>query len=206
MRTSNHFIKPAVAAATDRFATLAVNATICCALAVGVALIGSNAVAEPDFDRSGELMQQLRDADAAQASQIERELNLMWRNSGSATADLLLTRAKDALEAGETSKAIGHLSALLDHTPDFAQARYLRAMAFFKQGEYGLASSDLGQALTLNPNHFNALLGQAVILETLGNDLAAFRAYSRVLDMYPAHERAQKGADRLRVVATGQDI
>jgi tetratricopeptide (TPR) repeat protein len=191
MGTSKAFIKLAVAASAILWSQWA---------------MGGDAVAQGNFDRSDQLMQQLRDGDLAQAKQIERELALIWKRSGSATADLLLTRAQDALKAGEEAKAITLLSALIDHSPDFAESWYLRAMAFFKQEEFGLAASDLGRALTLNPNHFNAILGQAVILETLGHQEAAYRAYSKVLDLYPTHERAQKSADRLRKTALGQDL
>ena len=53
---------------------------------------------------------------------------------------------------------------------------------------------------------FEAIYGLAVVLETLDRDEEAFRAYSRVLELYPAHERAQEGADRLRRIATGTDL
>ncbi|WP_375173127.1 tetratricopeptide repeat protein [Pseudooceanicola sp.] len=163
-------------------------------------------LAQVQSDRSKELLQQLHDADPVGAAKIERELDLVWARSGSPAMDLLLTRGQDALEAGEVDTAIGHFSALIDHAPDFAEAYHRRATAFFRQEEFGLALSDLGQALTLNPDHFQALFGLGVVLESLGREEDAFRAYSKVLDTYPTHDRAQEAADRLRSRVAGQTL
>jgi len=164
------------------------------------------ATAQVQSDRSKELLQQLHDADPVGAAKIERELDLVWARSGSPSMDLLLTRGQDALEAGEVDTAIGHFSALIDHAPDFAEAYHRRATAFYRQEEYGLALSDLGFALTLNPDHFEAMYGLGVILETLGKEEEAFGAYSKVLDTYPTHERALEATERLRARVAGKTL
>lgn len=170
-------------------------------------LAGSTlAIAQDQSDRSTELLQQLHDADPVDAKRLERELDLVWARSGSPTMDLLLTRGQDALEAGEVETAIGHFSALIDHAPDFAEAYHRRATAFYRQEELGLALSDLGQTLTLNPDHFEAAYGLGVIMETLENTDAAFGAYEQVLAIYPTHERALEAIDRLRNKVTGTSL
>lgn len=175
-------------------------------VAASLALWAGSAAYADQSDRSAELLQELHDAEPVDAKRIERELSLMWRRSGSASMDLLLTRGQDALEAGEIDTAIGHFSALVDHAPDFAEGWHRRATAFYRQQEYGLAVADLGRTLTLNPDHFAALFGLAVILETLDQEEEAFGAYSRVLEVYPTHERAQEAVDRLRRTATGTSL
>lgn len=164
------------------------------------------AVAEDQSDRSTQLLQQLHDADPVDAAKIVRELDLVWARSGSASMDLLLTRGQDALEAGEVEDAIGHFSALIDHAPDFAEAYHRRATAFYRQEEFGLALSDLGQVLTLNPDHFEAAYGLGVILETLKNTDGAFGAYEQVLSIHPTHERALEAVERLRTEVTGTSL
>ena len=164
------------------------------------------ATAQDQSDQATRLLQQLHEADPTDAKKIEREISLIWGRSGSPSMDLLLTRGQDALEAGEVQTAIGHFSALIDHAPDFAEAWHRRATAFYREEEFGLALADLGHVLTLNPNHFNAMFGLAVILETLDRPQEAFRVYEKVLDLYPTHERAQEAEERLRAKATGQKI
>lgn len=162
--------------------------------------------AQDQSDPSGELLQQLRDADPKDAKKIEREIDLVWRRSGSASMDLLLSRGQDALEAGEVTTAIGHFSALIDHAPEFAEGWHRRATAFYRQEEYGLAVADLGHTLALNPNHFNAMYGLAVIFETLDKIDQAFEVYTKVLELYPTHERAMKATERLRNKVSGKTI
>lgn len=162
--------------------------------------------AQVQSDRSADLLQQLHDADATEAKKIEREIDLVWRRSGSPAMDLLLTRGQDALDAGEVATAIGHFSALIDHAPDFAEAWHRRATAFYRQEEYGLAVADLGRALTLNPQHFNAMFGLAVIFETLDKTDEAFEVYQKVLELYPTHERALEATERLRNKVSGKTL
>lgn len=176
------------------------------AVAAVLLIVPAMTVAQDQSDRSTELLQQLHDAEPSDATKIERELDLVWARSGSPAMDLLLTRGQDALEAGEVETAIGHFSALIDHAPDFAEAYHRRATAFYRQEEYGLALSDLGNALTLNPDHFEAMYGLGVILETLDRDDEAYGAYSKVLDTYPTHERALAATERLRARVTGRTL
>ncbi|QPM90054.1 hypothetical protein PSAL_012870 [Pseudooceanicola algae] len=152
------------------------------------------------------LMDALADAEPVEARRIVRELGMIWSRSGSPTMDLLLRQGKDALEAGDLPAAVGHLSALIDHAPDFAEGWHLRAQAFFQQEELGLALSDLENAVALNPRNFQAVYGMALILEQTGRVEAAFAGYSAILAIYPAHEEALAGRDRLARGLGGSDI
>ncbi|WP_239520767.1 tetratricopeptide repeat protein [Pseudooceanicola aestuarii] len=152
------------------------------------------------------LMARLREADPAEARGIDRELRLIWSRSGSAAMDLLLQRGRDSLDAGDFPTAIGHLSALIDHAPDFAEAYHARAQAYFRSEEFGLALADLQQALALNPDHFAVVYGMSVILEQIGREAEAHDGFSAILDIYPAHRDAAEGRDRLSRAVTGLDI
>ncbi|MGI3166276.1 tetratricopeptide repeat protein [Pseudooceanicola sp. 200-1SW] len=147
----------------------------------------------------------MAEADTGEARQIVRELELIWSRSGSSSMDLLLRKGRDALEGGDAPAAIGHLSALIDHAPDFAEAWHLRAMAFYTLEEFGQAQSDLLQALALNPVNFQAAYGLAVLMEQTGRIDAAYDGYRAVLSVYPAHEEAQAGRDRLAPAVSGSD-
>jgi len=153
-----------------------------------------------------ELLAQLQDAPESEASRLERELTLIWGNSGSPAMDLLLERGRDALEAEDNSRAIEHLSALTDHAPDFAEGWHLRATAFFRAGLYGPALDDLQHALRLNPNNFNAIFGLGVMMQELGDLQRAADAYDLVLDLNPHHERAKEARERLAGLGIGQTL
>lgn len=169
-------------------------------------LIAGPLPAQEDADSIPSLLDQLRGADPADAQRIDRQLRMEWSKSGSPTMDLLLKRGRDAMEAGEIELAIGHLSALTDHAPDFAEGWHARAQAFFRAEEFGLALHDLEQTLALNPEHFAAMYGLAVVFESLEMPDRAFALYSRILEMYPEHAEAKEGLERLETAVNGTEI
>ncbi|CUH63784.1 putative PEP-CTERM system TPR-repeat lipoprotein [Thalassovita gelatinovora] len=153
-----------------------------------------------------DLLQQLEQADPTDAKRIDREIKLEWDKSGSAAMDLLLKRGREAMERGDLQIAADHLTALTDHAPGFAEGWHQRASAWFRLGRYGLALSDLEQVLTLNPNHYEALFGMAVILEQLDRPELAYRAYTLVQQIYPHYVEAETALKRLETRVQGQTL
>ncbi|MGR3322563.1 MAG: tetratricopeptide repeat protein [Pseudooceanicola sp.] len=176
------------------------------AVAAVVTLVSLAGAALAQDDSAPSLLDQLRAADPADATRIERELRMRWSNSGSPSIDLLLKRGRDALEAGEMELAIGHLSALTDHAPEFAEGWHTRAMAFFREDEYGLALHDLERTLALNPDHFGAIYGLGVVMENLDRKQRAYELYRKVLELHPNHEDAGKAVERLAPSVNGTEI
>lgn len=150
-----------------------------------------------------ELFQQLKSADPAEAQRIEREIWSEWSRSGSAAMDLLLKRGRDAMETGNTEAALDHFSALIDHSPDFAEAYNARAMVFYGDGDYGQAMSDIREALRLNPRHFGALSGLALILQELGREDQALEVWRMVADLNPSREGLDEAIEALERAVEG---
>lgn len=135
--------------------------------------------------------------DAGEATRLANEILERWTHSGSASLDLLLRRGTDAMEAGEFSRAIAHLTALTDHAPDFAEGWNQRATAFFMTDRYGEALSDIEQVLILEPRHFGALAGLGIILDQLGDKKGALRAFRAAQQVFPAEENVNAAVERL---------
>ncbi|MDZ7710293.1 MAG: tetratricopeptide repeat protein [Roseovarius sp.] len=152
------------------------------------------------------LFSQLDGAAPNEARRIAAEIELEWSRSGSPAMDLLLRRGEDALEAGDTTAAIGHLSAAIDHAPGFAEAWHLRSAAFFEQGRYGLALNDLTQTLVLEPRHFNAIYGLGVVFEQTGRPALAQEAFMRAHTIHPHHEAVSEALERVARELGGTDI
>ena len=144
-----------------------------------------------------DLFRALKQADAVDAPKIVDKIWREWSKSGSPAMDLLLERGRRAIEAEDTTRAIEHLTALIDHAPDFAEAYHARATAFFNAGLYGPALDDLRMALALNPRHFGALTGLALILEDLGRREAALEAWRAVQALNPQQENLKSALSRL---------
>ena len=150
-----------------------------------------------ETERVTELLGQLAEADPSDAPRIEAEIWVEWSKSGSASVDLLLQRGRDALEADDVPAAIEHFTAVVDHAPGFAEGYNARATAYFRAGLYGPSINDIGTALTLNPNHFGAMSGLAIIMEELGYDDQALDALREVEALYPARDGLADQIERL---------
>lgn len=151
-------------------------------------------------------MEGLKGADPMAAAQIERRIYEIWSQSGSPSMDLLLTRGRDALEAGDSVLAIRHFTALIDHAPDFAEGYNGRATAYFQLGRYGLSLEDIRKTLELNPRHFSAMSGLALILEELGEKETALEAWREVERMHPNREGLQDAIRRLEREVEGETL
>lgn len=143
------------------------------------------------------LYERLAQASADEAKGIEREIALERKRSGSVTADFLLKRGVEALERREPDVAIEHFSALIDHAPEVAEGWHGRAQAFFDQGEYGQALSDLSQALNLDPRNYEAIFGLGAIFESLERPRQALAAYRLALKAHPHYKNAAEAVKRL---------
>ncbi|MDB5660561.1 MAG: Tetratricopeptide 2 repeat protein [Cypionkella sp.] len=153
-----------------------------------------------------ELFARLQKADAAEAAQIESDIWMEWSKSGSPAMDLLLQRGKDAMANGQPDVAVEHLTALIDHAPDFAEAWNARATAYYQLGEFGPSLSDLGQVLTLNPRHFGALSGLGSIFEELGKPAQALEVYKATLKIDPHAPGVEEAVSRLETELQGKDL
>ena len=172
------------------------------ALAALVLLSGTS-VAEPV---PPELLEKLRTAPQAEAERVSKEVEKYWSRSGSAAMDLLLRRGREALEEGNFSLAIEHLTALTDHAPGFAEGFHARAEAYFRADLYGPALDDLETTLTLNPQHYEAIFGFAVMTQEFGNLRRAAELYRRVLTIHPNHENAKEALSRLKRDGIGREL
>lgn len=148
----------------------------------------------------------LATADADAARQIEGRIYEIWSQSGSPSMDLLLGRGRDALAEGDTKRAIEHLSALVDHAPDFAEAWNARATAWYQMGLYGPALDDIRQTLTLNPRHFGAMSGLALILEEMGMEENALEVWREVEKISPQREGLAEAVRRLELSVEGRSL
>lgn len=149
------------------------------------------------------LLEQLREANAIEAPKIATKIKRNWARSGSAAADLLLKRGRDALTAKKPKVAVEHLTALTDHAPDFAEGFHMRASALYQQKLYGPALEDLERALQINPDHFEAIQGLGAIFEQLGDPKRAYEVYEQVLSIHPHHADVIEAMERLEAKVKG---
>lgn len=153
-----------------------------------------------------ELLGDLADPQTTNWQALERRIQIEWSKSGSPAMDLLLERGKKALAAQDYDLALDHFTALTDHAPDFAEGWNGRATAFFHKEMYGPALNDIARVLTLNPDHFDALTGLAVILSELGDKKRALAAWKLVAEINPHRPETQAAIERLERETGGSTL
>ncbi len=153
-----------------------------------------------------DLYDQLADPATENWRGVERRIIDRWSRSGSVAMDLLLKRGRDAVDAGEWAVAIEHLTALTDHAPEVAEGWHLRATAFFNLDRTGEALEDIARTLTLDPRHYGAMTGLAVILAETGAKAEALEAYRMVKAANPHRPDLDEAIARLERETAGSDI
>ena len=159
-----------------------------------------------DTTRLDTLFEQLKSSKDEEAGQITEAIWLEWSKSGSPAMDLLLQRGRMALAAGQPLEAIGHITALIDHAPDFAEGYNARATAYFQSGDLGPSVSDIARTLTLNPRHFGALAGLGAIFEQLNEPAQALEVYKSALAINPHMADIKESVTRLETLLGGQEL
>jgi len=159
-------------------------------------------------DRSAETLNSLfedlgRQSDTAAANRISKKIWNAWTDSGSESINLLMQRVGEAMKGGKNNVALDLLDQVITLAPDYAEGWNRRATLHFTMKEYGRSLSDIERTLTLEPRHFGALSGLAVILQTLGRDRKALETWYKVLEIYPANAQAQDSVIKLEDELTG---
>jgi len=153
---------------------------------------------------ANDYLDRLADPELRNWNVVEGDLLRRWQFSGSATADYLLRRGQEALEADDFEAAYDHLTALVDHAPDFAEGWNARATLFFQMQMYGPAIADLQRVLALEPRHFGALAGLGMMLEDMGDTDRALEAYEAAHAIHPNQPDIAGLLERLRARLEGQ--
>lgn len=152
------------------------------------------------------LYEALAATEGEESNRIANEISRLWAQSGSDSMDLLLTRARKATKEEKFDKARAHVSALTRLAPDFAEGWNASATLYFMQDEYWLAVEHIQRALALEPRHFGALSGLAMILEHVDRNASALEAWREVARIFPGMERARQAVERLEKTVDGNEI
>jgi len=145
-------------------------------------------------------------ADQRGARAIERELKARWAHSGSPSADLLLKRTDQAMEAKDFDTARTIAQKLTDVAPNFAEAWHRRAILATHKEDYEDALASLRRALALQPKNFEALAELGQILEEYNDKPHALEAYRQAQALDPFIDGIKDRVRELTKAVEGQGI
>ena len=154
-----------------------------------------------------DLFGRLRGAqDEGEAKGIANLIERRFARSGSDTADLLSTRAGEALTGKDYPLAVELLDRVVVLQPRWAEAWNRRAVAFYLLDDHAGAIADLHRAITIEPRHFEAwaLLGRVYLAN--GDKSRALEAFRKALALHPRQDKLREMADRLVPDIDGRDL
>lgn len=147
-----------------------------------------------------------RERNEKAAERIAQKIWGEWFKSGSASIDLMMNWAQDAIKAKKYHVALDFLDQIVILQPEFAEGWNRRATLHFMMNEYGKSVSDIKRTLALEPRHFGALSGWGMILKNSGQKEQALKVFSQALEVYPMMRNAQAEVAELTDELAGDDI
>jgi tetratricopeptide (TPR) repeat protein len=144
--------------------------------------------------------------DADTAKQVENRIWALWIASGSDTANLLMTRAKTAIDAKDLDLAIKLLDSVVEIKPDYIEAWNRRATIHYMRKDFGKSMEDIRQVLIREPRHFGAISGLGMILQEFGDERRALDAFRKALVIHPHLPKIPDLVKSLTEKVEGRDI
>lgn len=138
-----------------------------------------------------------RERNEAKAERISRRIWSQWFESGSASIDLLMMSAENAIQSRRFSVALDLLDQVTLLEPDYAEGWNRRATLHFMMQQNTKSISDIERTLALEPRHFGALAGLAGILRSQGDNERALDIYLKTLEIYPMMRGAQQAVAQI---------
>jgi tetratricopeptide (TPR) repeat protein len=147
------------------------------------------------------LFQALRDArGATEAQRVEHAIWQRWMESGDARIDAQLLRGVQAMARREHRAALAIFDAIVSTAPGFAEGWNKRATLHWLLGDHPASLRDIDRTLELEPRHFGALSGLAMIHQAHGRIFEALDALEKIARIHP---HLPGLAERIRALERG---
>ena len=141
---------------------------------------------DPRDARLGELFARLAQAASAhEAGEIEREIWAAWLATDDEAATPWMRRGLGAMEVRDFATALAAFDRVVELAPDYAEGWNKRATLHWLRGELEESLADIDRTLALEPRHFGALSGLAMIREAQGRPFEALEALEKLLHIHP---------------------
>ncbi len=122
---------------------------------------------------------------ARTALELEQRIWLAWYQSGDPEIDRLMQQARIALGERNMKEALEVADEVVKRAPKYSEGWNFRATALFIDNKLDASMRDVVKVLTLEPRHFGALSGSALILLRKGKKRAALKAIKHALEIHP---------------------
>lgn len=153
------------------------------------------------------LFAELRDAPTKEdAATIEQQIWKIWLLSGNGEVDAHMLRGLQAMGKGDNEAALESFDKLVAAQPDFAEGWNKRATVNYLLGRFDASVIDIQKTLALEPRHFGALSGLALINLALDREREALKAFEAALRVHPNLPGAETHIRELQEKIRGKGI
>lgn len=140
------------------------------------------------------------------AAAIERNIWKIWLLSGNGAVDAYVLRGLQAMGTGDNEAALAAFDKVVAAMPDFAEGWNKRATVNYLLGRFDASVIDIQKTLALEPRHFGALSGLALINLALSREREALKAFEAALRVHPNLPGADTHIRELREKIRGKGI
>lgn len=154
-----------------------------------------------------DLFARLKDADDPEAAKgIAGLIDRRLAHSGSATVDLLVQRAGEAMSGDDVPLAVEIMDRAMAIEPNWAEGWNRRATLFWRLSDSQTAIADLEHALVLEPRHYEAWAALGKLYLATDDKRRALDAFRRAEGIYPKWDVLQKAIEKLAPDVDGRDL
>jgi len=119
------------------------------------------------------------------ARRIEQAIWQLWFKPDNRVARQMMQTIMATREAGNYEESINLLNDLIVQYPDYSEGWNQRATIYYLMGNFEASVLDVAQTLKLEPRHFGALSGLAVMLWKQGDQDLARKSLSEAVRIHP---------------------
>ncbi len=162
-------------------------------------LSSASSLADQRDSRLDQLFERLQTtANLSDAAAIQQQIWQIWIEFEDLSISQLMRRGMTAMSQGDHEKALEAFNSMVDRAPEFAEAWNKRATVLYLLGRLDESVLDIQQTLELEPRHFGALSGLALIYDALDEPAAALRSLQAALQINPHLSGSQERINQLR--------
>lgn len=162
------------------------------------------ALADQKDPRLEPLFVQLRAVNVeAAAKPVEAEIWRIWGETENAESAALYARGVAAMNLGDGRTALAAFDLLVAREADFAEAWNKRATLRYLKGDDDGSVADIRRTLALEPRHFGALSGLALIFIRQERPAQALQSLEAALALHPHLPGGRARAEELKELTAG---
>ena len=153
------------------------------------------------------LFKQLRGVDNLEAaSRIEEEIWARWAHRGDELVDRHMSLGIRAMRAGALKFSLRQFTTVINLDKNFSEGWNKRATVHYMMGNFGNSVYDIERTLALEPRHYGAMSGMALILDATENTAGALKAWQQVLEFTPHNQQIRSRVMQLKNEMRGKSI